>query len=113
MNCALVRALIARRRALPSASWSQPPVLGRVWLQVHAQGNRVHVTALATWLAFALALAVCPGGRSTSPPPTTAKLLLAFASYRDRPAFTNIYFYEHDGIGQGRLLDALPAAFER
>lgn len=33
-----------------------------------------------------------------------ARLLIAFASYRDRPKHPNIFFYEHDGIGNGKVL---------
>jgi Tol biopolymer transport system component len=33
-----------------------------------------------------------------------SKLLIAFASYRDRPKHPNIFFYEHDGIGQGKIV---------
>lgn len=35
--------------------------------------------------------------------PTSVKLLLAFGSYRDRPKHSNIFFYEHDGVGAGQL----------
>jgi Tol biopolymer transport system component len=36
--------------------------------------------------------------------PQPAKVLIAFASYRDRPKHPNIFFYEHDGIGNGKIL---------
>jgi len=32
------------------------------------------------------------------------KVLIAFASYRDRPKHPNIFFYEHDGIAGGKIL---------
>lgn len=32
-----------------------------------------------------------------------AKLLIAFASYRDRPKYPDIFFYEHDGVAKGKL----------
>ncbi|MCC2669100.1 MAG: domain protein beta Propeller [Armatimonadetes bacterium] len=35
-------------------------------------------------------------------------LLIAFATYRRRGDAGDIYFYEHDGEGQGKLLDPLP-----
>jgi Tol biopolymer transport system component len=31
------------------------------------------------------------------------KLLIAFGSYRDRPKHPNIFFYEHDGVGEGKI----------
>ena len=40
------------------------------------------------------------------------RLLIAFCSHRDRPAFVNIYFYEHDGIGQGRIIGSIPTTEE-
>ncbi len=41
-----------------------------------------------------------------SPPP---KLLLAFASVRERraPPYPKIYFYEHDGVANGKLLGSI------
>src|SRR5205807_1261794 len=32
-----------------------------------------------------------------------AKLLITFASYRDRPKYPHIFFYEHDGIAAGKI----------
>ena len=42
-----------------------------------------------------LALACVPAIPGQQAPPT--KLLIAFASYRDRPKYPDIFFYEHDG----------------
>ena len=39
------------------------------------------------------------------PPPV--KLLIAFASYRERPKHPNIFFYEHDGVGAGKIVGSL------
>lgn len=36
--------------------------------------------------------------------PAPAKLLIAFSSYRDRPKHPNIYFYEHDGVANGKIV---------
>ena len=33
-----------------------------------------------------------------------SKLLIAFASYRDRPKHPNIFFYEHDGVAKGQIV---------
>ncbi len=57
-------------------------------------------------LASLLIAAVCGAPLSAAP-----KLLLAFAStrqYRD-PPYPKIYFYEHDGVGHGRLLGSIPS----
>jgi Tol biopolymer transport system component len=39
----------------------------------------------------------------------TPKLLLAFSSVRERraPPYPKVYFYEHDGVGSGRLLGSI------
>jgi Tol biopolymer transport system component len=36
-----------------------------------------------------------------------AKLLIAFASYRERPKHPNIFFYEHDGVSQGKIVGSV------
>ncbi len=41
------------------------------------------------------------------------RLLIAFSSLRDRPAFASLYLYEHDGVGEGRVRVALPTATDR
>jgi hypothetical protein len=41
------------------------------------------------------------------------RLVVAFASHRERPAFANIYFYRHDTVGKGELAGSIPALFER
>src|SRR5438874_1723134 len=40
--------------------------------------------------------------------PPKHKVLIAFASYRDRPKQPQIYFYEHDGVGQGKIVGSIP-----
>jgi len=51
------------------------------------------------------------GGAAAQPAPESGapKLLLAFASVRERraPPYPKIYFYEHDGVGQGQLLGSI------
>src|SRR6516162_7376375 len=39
-----------------------------------------------------------------------SKLLIAFASYRDRPKHPNIFFYEHDGVAKGRIVGKVGTA---
>jgi hypothetical protein len=45
--------------------------------------------------------------------PPRQRLVIAFASLRERPAFSNLYFYRHDGIDRGELNGSVPAQFER
>jgi Tol biopolymer transport system component len=35
------------------------------------------------------------------------RLFIAFASYRDRPKHPNIFFYEHDGIADGKIVGSV------
>src|SRR5262249_23571789 len=39
--------------------------------------------------------------------PTTVKVLIAFASYRERPKHPNIFFYEHDGVATGKIVGSV------
>jgi Tol biopolymer transport system component len=39
--------------------------------------------------------------------PPRVKLLIAFASYRERPKHPNIFFYEHDGVSQGKIVGSV------
>src|SRR6516165_5573838 len=39
--------------------------------------------------------------------PAPAKLLIAFSSYRDRPKHPLIYFYEHDGVANGKIVGSV------
>lgn len=45
--------------------------------------------------------------------PAAGKLLIAFSSYRDRPKHPNIYVYEHDGVGTGKVLGPVAGAINR
>jgi Tol biopolymer transport system component len=100
-NCAQTEERNVDRRQAPGSSGGARPSLA-------ARRNRAAALVAALPLLF-----VCLTGSGEGEGPPPPRLLLAFASYRDRAAFTNVYFYEHDGLGQGRLLDAVPAVFER
>jgi Tol biopolymer transport system component len=41
------------------------------------------------------------------------KLLIAFASYRERPRHPKIYFYEHDGVSAGKVVGSIDAVNQR
>ncbi len=45
--------------------------------------------------------------------PPKHKLLIAFASYRDRPKHPQIYFYEHDGLTQGKIVGSIDTVNNR
>lgn len=64
------------------------------------------LAAAALWLSFA------PGAFGEGPAAEPQPLLIAFSSLRDRPAFASLYFYRHDGAGEGRIVASAPPAFE-
>jgi dipeptidyl aminopeptidase/acylaminoacyl peptidase len=43
-------------------------------------------------------------GLGTAREPPAPKLLVGFASYRERATSPNIYFYEHDGVAHGKIV---------
>ena len=45
--------------------------------------------------------------------PPKHKVLIAFASFRDRPKQPQIYFYEHDGVSQGKIIGNIPTVTNR
>ena len=47
-------------------------------------------------------------GRADEPP-----LLIAFSSYRERPQHPQVYFYQHDGVGEGKLIEGIPTIAKR
>jgi len=61
-------------------------------------------------IAAALLLSTCIVLAQPAPEQPKVKLLLAFASYRDRPKHPSIFFYEHDGVSQGKIIGGVPAA---
>jgi dipeptidyl aminopeptidase/acylaminoacyl peptidase len=40
-------------------------------------------------------------------PSAPLKLLIAFSSYRERPKHPNIFFYEHDGVANGKIVGSV------
>ncbi len=64
---------------------------------------------MAGWLAGNSANALADDQNATAP----RKLVVAFASLHERPAFSNLYFYRHDSIGDGKISGTVPALFER
>jgi Tol biopolymer transport system component len=45
--------------------------------------------------------------------PASTKLLIAFASYRERPLHPKVYFYEHDGIDNGKIVGSIEPVNQR
>jgi Tol biopolymer transport system component len=58
------------------------------------------------WCFFFVLFCVFCGHSLYAPAQKAAapRLLIAFGSYRDRPKHPNIFFYEHDGIGNGKIV---------
>jgi Tol biopolymer transport system component len=59
---------------------------------------------------FLLCFAVIPAIGLPALPAQQAppgKILIAFASYRERPKHPNIFFYEHDGIANGKIIGSV------
>jgi Tol biopolymer transport system component len=64
---------------------------------------------MCRWLCSLLVLGALLPAAAAQPAPAKTKLLLAFASTRERrdPPYPKIYFYEHDGVSHGKLLGAV------
>jgi Tol biopolymer transport system component len=58
----------------------------------------------ARFLTVLLAIGLGLAGTLPAQNAPRSKLLIAFASYRDRPKHPNIFFYEHDGVANGKIL---------
>jgi Tol biopolymer transport system component len=41
------------------------------------------------------------------------QVLIAFSSYRERPQQPGVYFYQHDGLGSGKILEGIPQVGKR
>ncbi len=60
--------------------------------------------------AAALALASFQSERGLRGAPAARPLLVAFSSFRDRPLHPRVYFYEHDGTSDGKMVGGVTAA---
>lgn len=58
--------------------------------------------ALGLLMVLTLVLPSLPAQKAPS-----GKILIAFASYKDRPKYSNIFFYEHDGIATGKIIGSV------
>jgi Tol biopolymer transport system component len=58
------------------------------------------------YLGIVLVLAGLGAVRAQEPT-SGGKLLIAFASYRDRPKYPDIFFYEHDGVSKGKIIGSV------
>ena len=68
--------------------------------------KRLLQLALLLMIALALLPADQAAGRLAADAPG-GKLLIAFASYRERPKHPNIFFYEHDGKASGKIVGSV------
>jgi hypothetical protein len=57
-----------------------------------------------------LSVGLMPAGEGGPQRPAPRRLLMALSSHRDRPrpAIATVYFYEHDGASQGRIIGSIP-----
>ena len=100
--------LATRSKTLCSAARRSPrhlPTCFRTRLRLAAK--RIFIVLAACLIAIQAAAGEGP----TTPAPR--RLVIAFASHRERPAFANIYFYRHDSVGKGEPAGSIPALFER
>src|SRR5438552_1597649 len=61
---------------------------------------------LLLWQLFGL-ISFVPLGISQPADTPKLKLLIAFASFKDRPKQPTIHFYEHDGVGEGKIVGSI------
>ncbi len=64
-------------------------------------------------LAFLLAVAPILAFAQQPSADVPKKLLIAFASYRDRPKHAQVYFYEHDGVANGKIVGSIETVQNR
>jgi WD40-like Beta Propeller Repeat len=76
--------------------------------RLHAHGLRLAFVVMSCFIAGGICRADEPAGSRPSRP-----LLIAFSSFRDRPAFASLYLYRHDGVSQGEIMTPIPPSFER
>jgi Tol biopolymer transport system component len=60
-----------------------------------------------------VALTTALGAPDAPPAKEEIKLLIAFASFRERKLHPKIYFYEHDGVGNGKIVGSIDAVNQR
>jgi Tol biopolymer transport system component len=72
----------------------------------------MHRVKLPAALLFA-GIAACTLAGEPQKPAAPQRLIIAFASLRDRPAFSSLFLYRHDGIGKGELTGSIPPLNER
>jgi hypothetical protein len=58
-------------------------------------------------------VAVCVGAGEPTASPRPRRLIIAFASLRERPAFSSLFLYRHDGLATGELAGTIPPLNER
>jgi Tol biopolymer transport system component len=78
-------------------------------------GSRVCAYPLIASALFALLLDLCSSVFicGYSPSKEKVRLLIAFASFRERPRHPKVYFYEHDGVSSGKIVGAIDAVNQR
>jgi Tol biopolymer transport system component len=67
---------------------------------------------LPVCLSFLAAIVAAGTVGAVAQEPKT-KLLIAFSSYRERPKYPTVYFYEHDGVKEGRIVGSIAVSGKR
>lgn len=81
---------------------------GRRVARPRSPGENEHMTLRITF-CFAVVLLFASLVSAQAP----KKLLVAFASYRERPKYPTIYFYEHDGVETGTIVGSIDVSGKR
>jgi Tol biopolymer transport system component len=66
-----------------------------------------------SFLCFCAFVGAVLSGSRTDDKPAASRLLIAFASFRDRPLHPRIYFYEHDGDRSGKIVGSIDPVNQR
>jgi Tol biopolymer transport system component len=72
------------------------------WLKVRSMKRAWPVLGGAGMVLVVLSVLLLP---AQEPPPV--KVLIALASYRERPKHPNVFFYEHDGKASGKIIGSV------
>lgn len=69
--------------------------------------------AVGATALLAAGFGAVPAGVAQPPAPGKAKLLIAFASFKERKLHPKVYFYEHDGASAGQIVGSIDAVNQR
>lgn len=82
-------------------------MLRRVAKRSDRRTDRMRCATAAAWTALVLCAAPVRLAAQEAAE-FVPKLRIAFSSYRERPKHPNIHVYDHDGVGQGKIVAVIP-----